>query len=218
MNFELDVAFSLSIGIGAIIGWIRVRRTDPTFLPFFWLLWTGLFNEILSLIITEAGYSNAINYNIFTLIEALLITWQFRKWKLFEKQIVIYYLLQFAFAAGWIVETVLREKLHPFNSYFIIGHSAIIVLLAVNMINTVMFGEPAFLLQNPVFLICMGLIIYFTYAILVEEFWVYGLNRSTIFRIHIYEILAYINLFTNLVFALAALCIPLKRQYILQCS
>lgn len=216
MYFELNAVFSLSIVIGAVIGWMRFRKIDPAFLPFLLLLWLGFINEIISLSIMEAGFSNAINYNVFTLVEALLITWQFKKWKLLEGQERVYYFLQFAFITGWIIESVIRARLNVFNSYFIIGHSAVIVLLGVNMINRVMFSEPSLIIRNPIFLICMGFIIYFTYAILVETFWVYGLNKTPTFRIHIYEILAYINLFTNLVFAFATLCIPLKRQYILQ--
>ena len=216
MVFELNALFSLSIAIGGIIGWIRVKKTDPAFLPFLWLLWSGLLNEIASIAIIKAGYSNAINYNIFSLAEALLITWQFRKWNLFENQRRIYYFLQFAFIAGWLAEVFLLHDMRLFNSYFIIAHSALIVLMSINMLNKVMFGEPSFLLYNPIFLICMGMIIYFTYAILVEAFWVYGLNKSKGFRIQIYEILAYINLFTNLVFALATLWIPLKQEYIMR--
>jgi hypothetical protein len=217
MTFGLDVVFSLSIGLGAIIGWIRVRKTDPAFLPFLWLLWSGLINELISLVIVKAGCSNAINYNIFSLCEALLITWQFKRWKLFTRRKFLYYSLQALFVCGWFVESVIRARTNAFNSYFIIGHSAIIVLLSVNMINKTMFDEVTLLVLNPVFLICMGLIVYFTYAILVETFWMYGLNRSSVFRIHITEILSYVNLFTNLLFATATLCIPLKRQYILQC-
>lgn len=216
MSFELNALFSLSIGIGAIIGWIRVRKTDPAFLPFLWFTWLGSANEIMSILLVKAGYSNAINYNVFSLLEALLLTWQFKRWLLFRRQEKFYYLILVLFVAGWTLETFVTGKLHLFNSYFIIVHSSIIVLMSVNMINKVMFEDPSTLFKNPVFLICMGMIIFFTYFILIEAFWLNGLNRSKSFRIHIYEMLPYVNLFTNLIFALAILCIPLKRQYILR--
>ena len=104
MYFELNAVFSLSIVIGAVIGWMRFRKIDPAFLPFLLLLWLGFINEIISLSIMEAGFSNAINYNVFTLVEALLITWQFKKWKLLEGQERVYYFLQFAFITGWIID------------------------------------------------------------------------------------------------------------------
>jgi hypothetical protein len=216
MSFELNAAFSLSIGIGAIAGCIRLRKIDTAFLPYLIWLWVGFINEISSIMLMKAGYGNIISYNLFSLFEAVVLTIQFKSWGLFRKKSVSYSVLQLFFAVSWCTETALRKNLSEVNSYFIICYSAIVVLLSINMLNKIMFEEPSALIRNPIFLICMGLIIYFTYAILVEAFWLYGLNKSTQFRISIYEILAYINLFTNIVFAIATIWIPLKRQYILR--
>lgn len=216
MSFELNAAFSLSAGLAAIIGWVRFRKTDPTYLPFLFLIWLGFLNEILSIIIMKSGYSNAIYYNSFALTEAILITWQFKKWGLFRNQSLLFYFIQFIFISSWITETIIRGEMNEFNSYFIIGFSGLIVMMAINVLNNIIFKEPSLLLLNPIFLICTGLVIYFTYSNLTEVFWLYGLNSSSTFRIRIYEIFAYINLFTNLVFAFAILWIPMKRQYILQ--
>ena len=216
MNFELNAAFSLTVGIGALIGWIRIRKTDPAFFPFLlWLLF-GFLHEVISLIIVENGYSNAFSYNLFTLVEAMLICYQFYRWGLFEQQQKLYYVIQIFFAAGWLIELVLRQGLETYFSYFIICYSTLIVFMAINVLNNVLFKEPGLMLVQPEFLICMGLIVYFTYTILVEVFWFYGLNKSSAFRIRIYELFGYINLFTNLVFAFATLWIPMKRRYIMQ--
>jgi hypothetical protein len=216
MTFELNAAFSLSVGIGAVIGWVRVKKTDPAFLPFLILIWLGFTNEILSIILMKAGYSNAVYYNIFSLLEALIVNWQFRRWGLYGNNKRMYYIVQFLFVAGWVTEILTKGSIHTFNSYFIICYSTIIVILAINIVNKEMFKEPSSLLMNPVFLVCLGLIMYLTYTILVEIFWVYGLNSTKVFRVRIYEIFAYINLLTNLIFAFAILWIPMKRQYILQ--
>lgn len=216
MSFSLNALFSLSIGIGAIISWARYKKTDPAFIPFMWLLTTGLLNEIISITVMEAGYSNALNYNLYTLAESLLITWQFRRWGLFGKQRWLYYLLQTLYIAGWNFEWLMNPANRVFNSYFVIGHSIIIVLMSISQVNRLLFSVNRNLGREPVFLICMGMVVYFTYAVMVEAFWVYGLNQSKTFRLGIYEILSYINLFTNLLFAFATLCMPLKRQYIMQ--
>ena len=216
MTFELNAALSLSVSIGAILGWVRVKKTDPAFLPFLILIWLGFTNEVLSIILMKAGYSNAVFYNIFSLLEALIVNWQFRRWGLYKDNKLPFYLMQFLFFTGWITEIMGRGSIHTFNSYFIIGYSTIIVLLAINVVTKEMFNEPSNLLLNPVFLVCIGLIIYLTYTILVEAFWVYGLNGTKAFRVRIYEIFAYINLLTNLIFAFAILWIPMKRQFILR--
>jgi hypothetical protein len=216
MYFELNAVFSLSISIGAIIGLVKVRKADPAYYPFLYLLWLGLLNEIISLIIMNAGYSNIINYNVYSLAEALLITWQFKRWRLFERHKLLYYLLQVLFIVTWSVENFLLKKFETFNSYFTIEHSFIIVLMSIELFNRVIFKEPVRLWRNPVFLICIGMMMFFIYALLIEVFWIYGLNQTKEFRISVYEILTYINLITNLLFAFATIWIPMKREYILR--
>ncbi|HEX7905833.1 MAG TPA: hypothetical protein VF487_18305 [Chitinophagaceae bacterium] len=216
MSFSLNALFSLSIGIGAIICWVRYKRTDPAFVPFIWLLSFGLLNEITSISIMHAGHSNAINYNLFALIESLLVTWQFRRWGLFNQQLKLYYFLQLLYPVALGVEWLASPPERVFNSYFFIGHSIIIVLMSISQINRLLFSLSRNMGREPVFLICMGLAIYFTYTVLVEVFWVYGLNQSKVFRLGIYEILSYVNLFTNLLFAFASLWMPLKSQYIMR--
>lgn len=215
MNFEINAVLSLSVGIGAVIGWIRLRKADPVFFPFILLLTAGFFTETVSIILMKKGYSNVLLYNIFSLSEAVIIVWQFKKWKFLGKKIMLYYLIQVLFLVSWVTEFILRGGFSQFFSYFIVGYSTIIVYMAIGIINDVIFKEPTPLLLNPLFLICMGLIIYFTYMALIEIFWIYGLNRSSAFRISVYNIFAFINLFTNLLFAFATLWIPMKRQYIL---
>lgn len=216
MTYDLNSLFSLSVGIGAIAGWVRFKKIDSAFLPY--LVWMGasFLNEIYGYCITQAGYSTIINYNIFSLAESIMICWQFKRWNLFDKQNHLYYFLQAIIIAGWVSEFIARKGAEHYLSFFIIFYSAITVLMSINMLNRIIFKEPSVLIFHPVFLICMGMIVYFTYAVLVETFWVYGLNKSTDFRIKIYEILSYINLFTNLIFAFATIWIPLKPRYILR--
>jgi hypothetical protein len=214
MSFVLNSMFSLSIAISAIIGWIRFKKIEPAFFPFLCLLWLGMVNETLSITLAMSGHSNACNYNVFSLVEALLVTWQFRRWNLFSHRF-FYPVMQLVLIMSWLFINFILGHIYVFNSWFFILHAILIVVLSINMMNRVIFEDPGNIFRNPVFLISMGLIIYFTYSILVEVFWLYGLNKSREFRINIYAILAYINLFTNLMFALATIWMPLKRQFIL---
>ena len=215
MTYQLNAIFSLTIGIGAIIGWVRFRKTDPAFFPFLLLLTIAFVNEVTSIVLLQTGNSNVINFNVFELVESFLLTWQFLKWGLFEKRRVLYFVVQCLFGCLWIGENFVTS-FQFFDSYFIIIHSFAFVMMAISMINGIVLKESLSLLKQPVFLICMGLIIYYNYAVLVEAFWVFGLYHSKVFRLAIYEILAYVNLVTNLIFAFAFLWIPMRVQYILQ--
>ncbi|MCW3074636.1 MAG: hypothetical protein JWP69_1705 [Flaviaesturariibacter sp.] len=216
MSFFLNALFSLSVGIGAIVGWARFKKTGPAFLPFLILATLGFLHEVLSIWLMKAGYSNTVSYNLFCLAEALLINWQFQRWNLFAKRPRTYFVLQSIILSGWVAEQVIYDPLLRFNSYFIIGYSFLIVLMSITLINRLIFREARSLLHNSRFLICMGLIIFFIYGVLVEAFYLFGLTQSQSFRIGIYEILSYINLFTNLIYALAFLWIPMKPRYIMQ--
>ncbi len=215
LSFEVNALLSLVTGVGAIIGWIRIRKTDPAFLPFIFLLTTGFITELTSIFFIYAGYSNAFVYNLYTLAEALLITWQFRYWQLFRLKRTSYFVFKLLLVCGWLMETFLRQELTSFNSYYIIVTSVFIVFTAINGLNRVLFASATPLYRNPVFLICLGLVVYFTYSVLVEVFWLYGLNRSTFFRLRVYQLFVYVNLFSNLLFVTATLWIPLKQRYIL---
>lgn len=183
MQFEMNAVFSLSVGIGAVTGWARFKKTDPAFFPFLLLLWAGFTNELVSILIISKGYTNAVCYNLFTLAEAVIISWQFYRWGLYGRRRRWYFSIQCLFIAGWLTEFTFRQNLQAFHSYFIIVYATIIVFMSIHVLSNELFKEPGILFLNPVFLICMGFFIYFTYTVLVEIFWMYGLNRSSVFRI-----------------------------------
>lgn len=214
MSYGLNAVLSLSIGLGVLVGWARFRKTGPAFFPFLLLLTVGLVNEGTSILLISHGHSNMVNFNLFELLESFLLTWQFLRWGLFASR-RSYFLLQGLFALAWTAENFIR-CFQAYSSYFIIAHSFILVMMSISMINRTAVKAPTSLLKQPVFLICMGLVIYYDYAVLVEAFWIFGLNHSRSFRVAVYGILTCINLVTNLIFAFAFLWIPMRPQYILR--
>lgn len=218
MQFELNAVFSLSVGAGAIAGWIRMKKTDPAFVPFILFLTAGFVAEVASIILIKRHYSNVPVFNVYSLVESLLLIRLFYCWGLFRELRRMPVVLYVLFPAASFGEWIYRHDVTAFTSFFVIGFSMIIVFLAINQLQIVLFTEPFRLYRNPVFLICMGLLLYFTGTILTEVFWVYGLNGSRVFRDRVLEIFSYVNLFTNFVFLIATLWIPLKPHYILRCS
>lgn len=214
MSFTLNAIFSLSVGLSVVIGWIRFGKTDPAFFPFLLLVTVSLLNEIISLVLALKRYPNIINFNIFQLVESLLLMWQFFKWDMFGKRKKLYYAFQCFFVGSWLVESIAWNK--EFNSYFVIVHAFIIVIMSIHTLNGVAMRESTSLFKHSVALLCMGLLAYFTYAVLVEAFWIVGFNHQRMFRLKIFEILSYINLMTNIIFAYAFLWIPMKPQYIMR--
>jgi hypothetical protein len=205
--------FSFSIVIAAIIGVIRLHIIDKAFLPFILLLWAALLNEIATSISINLFHSNAETTNVYSLIEASLVTWQFKNWRLFTSNKLFKFLL-LLFLGVWLIEVFFISSISTFITYFNVLYSFIIVLMSIQMINKLIVTTKNSLLKNASFLICLGFVIFFTYSIIVEIFWWYGLEGSDEFTNRIYEIVSVINLFVNLIFAVAVLFIPQKQRFI----
>lgn len=201
------------MALGALIGLIRIRQVDRRFLPFIGLLWLGLLNEFISDFSIKHWQTNAPNTNIYFLFEAFLIVWQFAEWRLFSKRRTGW-VIAFSFVAVWVCEVLLFKGIQQFSSYYHIFACFVCVLLSIQYINRLIFSNSRLSLKNPEFLICSGFIFFNTLMVLVEVFWIYGLDVDFNFSARVYEIITYVNLLTNLIFAIAALWIPRKQTYL----
>jgi len=203
----------MSIVIAAIIGAWRFKNINAVFRPFLFCLWLGLLNEIVSLIAAKTIHNTAVNGNLYVLFESLLLLWQFRRWGLFGRHRAVFYLIGCILLLVWLFENFILFSIVQFSSWFRIIYSFIVVLLSVSMLNRQILVEKGPLLRNPVALLCLAFIIYYTYKVLVETFWLYGLNESSTFQTKVYLILDYFNLFSNLIYALAVLWMPTKHRF-----
>ncbi|HEV7330499.1 MAG TPA: hypothetical protein VGN63_05615 [Flavisolibacter sp.] len=214
MDVSLIIALSFSIFIPVAIGMIRFKKINPIYYPFLVLLCLGAINEVISYFLIKAHHSNAVNNNLFLLAESLLILYQFKQWRLFTGSLRVYYVFSGLVAAFWLTESFIIGSIHIFNSYFIIANSLLVVLLSITMISRLMAKRRKILWRDPVFILCAGFIFFFTYAIIVEAFYIYGLAASNLFQRYVFRILAFVNLFTNLLYALAVLWMPRRQEYI----
>lgn len=215
LQFSLLDLFSFSILIAAAIGWVRYRKIHPTYHPFLYLCWMGLLNECISYFLIYNGYSNAVNGNLFVLGEVFLITWQLRNWSgihYFKGFYTVFILLCLAF---WALEMFLVPAWNQTITGFRIFYSFVIVIMSIECLNKQLSTERGRLLKNPVILICLAFILYFTYTVIVGVFWIYGFGGSAAFRRSMVWILIYINVLCNLIYALAILWMPAKLRFTL---
>ena len=159
MSYTVFIVIGFSISIAAIIGWIRVRKIDSAYFPFLYVLWIGLATEIISYIITHLGYSNSVLYNIYVLIEAILITLQFQRWQLFERVKFLFIALLISYVIFWSVECFFFDRISATASYFRLYYSVVIVLMSIDVLNATLMRESRNILKDPIFLICIAFII-----------------------------------------------------------
>lgn len=213
MNQVLIAIISFSIMIPAVIGLIRFHEIGHAYYPFLLLVWLAFFNEVLSFLLIRKHHPNAVNSNIYYLLEGLLLVVQFKKWQLFTASSRAYPLLIGLFLLTWCVENFIVGSVALFPSYFIILHSYLLSLVSISMINKLLVQEKRNLLKNSIFILCVGFILYFTSAVLVEAFYLYGVSASKSFQTAIVRIMSFVNLFTNLLYTLAFLWMPKKQRF-----
>lgn len=194
------------------------------YLPFVLCIWIGCLNEILSYILWRNGYHTAVNNNVYVLAEAILFLVFFRNRQLFEKRPWIFRMLLLFLILLWAWENIAIGTIIMVSSWFRIAYSFLIVLMCIALVNRLIYrgtyepwlsGDRSIFL-NPEFLIASGAIIFFTFKLVIEIFWLYGINHSSVFRRNLYHIMIYINLTANLIYTLAILWIPRKQPYITQ--
>lgn len=217
MDFYLVSALSLSIAPAAVAGFVRRQKIDASYAPVLWLFWAGLLNEILSFFLIIRYGHNYYNYNLFLLVETVLLLLFFRRQGVFANRPWGYPLLLVFFGAGWLAET-LFTPLRSFQSYYVICFSLVISLLSIRQLNRVIFAENHSLWRNACFLLCAGFVLYYTYSAIVEVFLFVKLEGSALYQLYIYDFLLYINVFVNLLCFFAVLWMPIKLRLLLQPS
>ncbi len=216
MNFKIALLFSISIFIVGIIGIIRFKKINAIYYPFLFSIWIGCVTELISLILAENNIRSYVNNNIYIFIESILITFLFKNLGLFKASKKVFYVLIISLILGWLVENIILGNITTFSVYFTIYSSFIIVLMSITIINRLLVKSRRKFFTNASFLLCIAFIIYFTFQVLVYSFWVYGVQSDSGFLLNIFSIMVYINLLTNLIYALAVLWMHKKQEFTLQ--
>jgi hypothetical protein len=215
MSTNVVLIMSLSLLIAGVIGLFRYKNMDQAYLPFFYFIEIGCINEILSFILVKNHHHTVINNNIYSLMEALIVTWLFKKFGIFKHAKSLYIFILLSFIISWFLQMSFLNNSDKMYLYFRIYYSIIIVFMSIHTINSILLSETKNLLKNPVFMICAVFVIYFTFSAIIFTFWLIGLSKSMEFTKLLIAILQVINLLCNLIYAIVFLWIPRPRPSVL---
>src|ERR1700743_3152052 len=116
-----------------IAGLIRFRRIGKCYQPFFIMVVAGLASEIVDRIVIDVFHSsNAIPSNIYTLVEWILIAWQFHVWGFLKTRKKLFYTLLLFSSLAWATEMLVFHHIKEFAPYFRFFYCFLTVLLSVN--------------------------------------------------------------------------------------
>ena len=211
MDRSTAFILSLSIFIPLITGLVRYGEIPVSYFPLIYLLGIGFVNEVVCFL-AFYNSSNAIPTNIYFLLEFIFFAWQFRQWKNILRKKWVYYILLAIMIIIWVTENIIFEKITEFSPLFQVTYSMVLILLSVNQLNWLLVNERGNIIRNPIFLICIAMIIYYSYKVLTEVFYFYAPEKFIKNNIFVME--SYINVGYNLLLAIAILCIPRKKIFI----
>lgn len=212
LSYTTILILSFSGYLVGILGAIKFKQIRDVYRPFIYLIWIGCLADSLSLYFAYAYQNNLAVGAIYRLCESLFLLWFFNSLGVFKNRKLLY-LLGGLFVAIWIAENFLSSHFSARVTYFFdMVYALSVVLLSISAINNLLFTEKE-LLKNPTFLICAGLIIYFTYKIMERLFGLYGLKNSMDFRSSVQGILMIINCLANLIYALAVVWMRKRRPF-----
>lgn len=209
---SVNLVFLLSILgiIPTIIGIIQVRNT-ANILPITISLLLGLIASLLIYLLKEPYLKNLCS-SIYIATEFVLLLFQLRNWGVLKKDIHFYVIVTSGLLI-WELTTFHYFQIGERNFIFRLLYSFIIVIYSIDVINKLAF-ERIILLKDHRFLICLGLIVFYFYNIIVEAFCIRSLNFSMDLLKSIFNIKIILNFLINILYAIALLCIPKKKTFI----
>ncbi len=197
----------------ALIGIFRYKKISPVYYPFVYFCWAGLAAEIISLTSTFVYHTNAVGSNIYVLVEYLLILWQFKNWRLFQKGTRYFELCLVLVPLIWVTDIAIVHPITRFSSVYRMIYSLLIVLFSINSINELFFVERRNILRNSRFLISLAFLVYFTFKGLFEIYFLFHMQQmKTLYHLSLIAI-DVVNDLANFTFALALLWIPKKDAF-----
>ncbi|MBS1667781.1 MAG: hypothetical protein JST58_10425 [Bacteroidetes bacterium] len=204
---------SLSVAFPAIVGLIRIKKIDKAYYSLFIYIIVSLLSELSFGLITQQSKSMTIVIiNWFNLFEAIILLTQFKFWEHFDLYTKLFPELIIAVIVGWIFENLFLHNLSHFHVYFLIAYSFLLVLLSVQTINHIIVNESRVpLIKNPKFIICVAIIIFFTYTIFVYTLMAKGIDaENKKMMSNIFSIKVYVNAFANILYGIALLFVQKK--------
>ncbi|HTL09641.1 MAG TPA: hypothetical protein VL307_15320 [Chitinophagaceae bacterium] len=214
MNPTVEFLLSMSILIPLSIGIVRWKVIDNSYYPFLYNLVTVLLVELfIKMQTTEAAVNKTIN--IFSLIDFCLFAWLFHNWGLFNRNKKAILAIVLGALPVWAGITFFLSGFSHINNAFLLLYSAALIFFSVTTFNKIVVQQRINIFTNARFWICIGIIIFYSFFILTRATDIStGVFKhvSKSFKDNLQLINTYSNLFVNLLYAVAVIWIPRKKN------
>ncbi|MEO5684168.1 MAG: hypothetical protein ABIQ88_16120 [Chitinophagaceae bacterium] len=203
----------MSIILSVAIGIVRWKMIDSSYYPFIYNLVVVL---LVELIMGCTSYSaNTIKLlNTFSLVDFCLFAWLFHNWGLFNHNKKWFVLIIVSACVTWIYISFFVIGFRNINNPFLLLYSFALIFFSVTTFNKIVVQQRINIFTNARFWICIGIIIFYSFFMLTRATDLSGglLNLSKSFKSNLQKIVVYSNLLVNLLYAVAVIWIPRKKN------
>lgn len=213
MTATATFLLSLSVLFPFLTGLLRWRIISRRYYPLFILFGLALFVELVTryaITLTSKSSGSIPVNNLYVLVESILIPLQFIVWEYMYKKLNAFYLITAILVMGWIAEHLLLGDINRLHPYFRMFYSLLTVLLSINTINYLVIQEERNLVRHPVFIICTGFIIFFTYQLVYEGIYNIVSDLESIDTSKLNTAFSIINAVCNILYGIAFLIVPAR--------
>ncbi len=203
-----------SIFLAAFIALYLFPKVSLQWFPVMSLVCIAAVNELLSIYLISQGNYSHTNNNIYVLVEAVLILLQFKTAGTFTYRPKLFMALCAGILFVWLLENFYISSISKFYPMFRIFSALIMVGLSIYYINILAVFSRKKLYKDAQFILAVAWLIFFSSKVITEIFWISALRDSHMLKTNIFDIFLYINLFVNILYALALICIPTKYSNI----
>lgn len=193
---------------------------DTSYYPFIYNLFIVLMVEIIIGAQRNATVVTKIT-NIFSLADFCLFAWLFHNWGLFNFNKKRFITIIVSAAALWIYITFILGSFSKINNLFLLIYSFMLIFFSVTTFNKIVVQQRTNILTNARFWICIGIIIFYSFFIVTRatdlsteslKHLTSVLKNKHSFRNNLQTINDYSNIFVNLLYAVAVIWIPRKKN------
>lgn len=215
MNPTVEFILSMSIVFPLFIGIVRWKQMDTSYYPFIYNLFAVFMVEVIIKLLNNhpTGIVNAVN--VFSLADFCLFAWLFHNLGLFNGNKKIFLLILIAAGIAWVYITFFVTRFSNINNPYLLLYSAALIFFSVTTFNKIVVHQRINIFTNARFWICIGIIIFYSFFILTRAT---DLSTGVLkhvsksFKDNLQLINTYSNLLVNLLYAVAVIWIPRKKN------
>jgi len=203
---DLNLISGFSILLPLTLGLIKLKSLGKEYILLFVLVCISFVVEIVAGILSANTQNNLWLGNIFFLVEGLLWCLVLRQWLESRKLRLFIFIFMVIYVIVWTLTTFFVLDFYKFNSYARSLESFVFVFLSCFLMMAVSTDTSQVIFKNPKFWFGSALLIYFSVNLIVFGTVNYMATQRTLMD-NTWMIHSVTNIFANLLFAVAFLCI-----------